>query len=425
MANISRDKRSSEETLLDYAKNIRAHRKGWLSVYLHLSNLKAEHYGPFSPQDVAACFHPLVKEKKGRLFHLANRDTVFVAQNAASIDVETAVIGVQDLFRKDPVVIHDALVDWYDLSKDYQAFLDLCESLLSLPVQCSKIEPLRQSEEAVPKVQAAVKYRALEAPARPDLPVISATKPMRVSDLDRLESQISIVNPQEWLETRRVSVIAEDGHRPQLVFLTKRISFDKLRQNMLPHCDVKSDPWLFEKLAQKVENQLLQNFKIEDHEDALAISLPGNVNSILSEHFDRFHNYMRKHNDRPVIIEFRLLDIMAHAQNFVRAKNILKEKGYRVAIGGMDAFDFVFLNRRRQIADFEKIQWRDDYPQELIGDWKTQYMDASACAGRGRLILEGCKLAEAVNHGKQLGFSLFEGPYIESLYQKAPKQDVA
>jgi len=425
VATISRDKRSSEEALLDYVKNIRAHRKGWLCVYMHLSNLKTEHYGPFSPQDVAACFHPLVREKKGRLFHLSNRDTVFVAHNAASIDVETAVIGVQDLFRKDPVVIHDALVDWYDLSEDYQKFLDLCESLLSLPDQPSRIKSSGPGEEAAPKIKAQAKYRRLEAPERPVPHITPPTKPMRASDLDRLESQISITNPLDCLETRRVSAIAGSEHRPQLVFLTKRISFDKLRQHILPHCDVKSDPWLFEKLAQKVEDQLLQHFKVDDRQDALAISLPSNVNTVLSEHFDRFHRYMRKNNDRPVIIEFRLLDIMAHARDYVRARNLLKEKGYRVTIGGMDAFDFVFLNRRRQIADFEKIQWRDDYPQNLTGDWKTQYMDASACAGRGRLILEGCKLAEAVNHGKELGFSLFEGPYIESLYQNAPKQDVA
>ena len=116
MGKTKEAKGSPEENLLAYVKGVRAHRRGWLCVYFHLSNLKPEHYGPFSPRDVAACFHPLVREKKGRLFHLSNRDVVFVAQNAPSIEVETAVIAVQDLFRKDPMVIHDALVDWYDLS---------------------------------------------------------------------------------------------------------------------------------------------------------------------------------------------------------------------------------------------------------------------------------------------------------------------
>lgn len=418
-------KGSPEENLLAYMKGVRAHRKGWLCVYFHLSNLKPEHYGPFSPRDVAACFHPLVRDKKGRLFHLSNRDVVFVAQNAPSIEVETAVIAVQDLFRKDPMVIHDALVDWYDLSEAYQIFLEICEELVTIEAQRPQKLSSPNMDDVSPLRPTKPSYRKMDPPQRPAPVILDATRPMRASDLDRLESQMSVINPMDWLEIRRVSAIAKESNTPQLIFLTKRIGFDRLRQHILSQCDVKSDPWLFEKLAQKIESQLLLHFKMNDHEDALALSLPSNIDAVLSERFDVFHRHMKACNDRPVIIEFRLLDVMAHVHRYVQARDMLKEKGYRVALNGMDAFDFVFLNRRRQIADFEKIRWRDDYPQILSGDWKTQYMDASACAGRGRLILAGCKLAEAVQYGKSLGFSLFEGPYIESLYQDGTKENVA
>ena len=123
MAGTSRAKTGQEDALLDFVKGLRTHTKGRYLLHLHLSQLGREHKGPSSLMDAAACFHGLISKGAGRLFRLSNKDMVFVSKQAAPLDVEAAAIAVQDLFRNDGLVRHDALIDWFDVHTDYELSL--------------------------------------------------------------------------------------------------------------------------------------------------------------------------------------------------------------------------------------------------------------------------------------------------------------
>jgi hypothetical protein len=181
---------------------------------------------------------------------------------------------------------------------------------------------------------------------------------------------------------------------------------------------LKASPCLFEYLARLIELRLLRTLKLSGGGKALAFSFPSHVDAVLSEVFLRFDAERRRLTDRPIIIEFRLPDVMRSAYRYMEARARLHALGYRVCLQGMSAFDFVFLNRRQVIADFEKIEWRDDYETTLAGAWRQHFADSAALAGRGRLILSGCTSAQAVETGRALGFCLFQGPYVSGLVSR-------
>lgn len=438
-------KPSQEELLVDFAKQLRKHRDGRLAVHAHLSRLAPENRNSYIIREAAACFHPFIKRDAGQLFRLGNGDLVFISKGLSAIDVEAAVIAIRALVRHDPVLEgddlsnprHDTLMDWYELDTDYDAFINHVHNIR----QSSRAKPTFSHEEtpfvAVPGVTVKqanieepyklkpsrnVNYQPIEAPAKPVAQPSTPQRPMTPADLDRLESNLRTIDPADFIEPRMVVAMVGENAPPHPVFSEHHISYQRLQNTVLPSCDIKGEPWLFARLAKLLEMQLLKTIKLGDAAGTLAFSFPSCVEAVLSDQFTRFDRERKRLTDRPIIVEIRLLDAMSSVRRYMDARERLRRLGYRICLHGLDAFDFTALNRDQILADFEKISWRVDYEYELLGDWEDRFKAAIAKAGRGRLILDGCDSRDAIAVGRSLGFTLFQGPYINDLLSDNPAQ---
>ncbi|RME66080.1 MAG: hypothetical protein D6782_05045, partial [Alphaproteobacteria bacterium] len=248
-----------------------------------------------------------------------------------------------------------------------------------------------------------------------DYPQITTpTRPFTAADLDRLESALRMLDVDGMMEDQIVAAIAGSGP-PMPVFIEQRFSYDALAASVLPHCDLRADALLFERLAQMIEARILRTVRFHEQRGTLAISLPCHVDAVLSDIFHDFDRERRRHCRCPVIIELRLADLARSVRRFLDARTSLKAAGYRVCITDLDMFDFCLLDQRVLGADFVKIDWRADRVAHFDDDWRRHFQAQATAAGRGRLILAGCTDAAAVAQGRALGFSLFQGTHVDTL----------
>ncbi|MEK9722751.1 MAG: hypothetical protein VW405_04615, partial [Rhodospirillaceae bacterium] len=125
---------SQENLLLDYVRRLEKHRQGRKVVILHLSALR-----PFNRRDqhiraAASNFDNLVSDITGQIFVMKNADIYFIYKSEAHGTVETIVQRVKYLFDDDPLVAEEGLqnqpfASWYDANADYDAFLQLVQSM--------------------------------------------------------------------------------------------------------------------------------------------------------------------------------------------------------------------------------------------------------------------------------------------------------
>lgn len=422
---------SQEELLLDFAVRLKRHRKDRRAVYLRLSDLGGNIRDTYIVRQAASFFHHLIKAEAGQLFRMNNGDLVFGSKGASRIEMESAVYKLLQELAHDPIAMAwhgdlDALADWFEMEADYDRFLALAQSLTAQRAAADDAAPPPAERVALvadtPPPPPPPPVRQMPPPRRRrDYPeVVVPTRPFAAADLDRLESALRMLDVEGMMQDQAVAAVAGNGP-PLLVFTEQHFSYTGLAASVLPNCNIKSDPLLFERLAQMIELRVLKTIRFHEQTGTLATSLTLHVDAVLSDAFVPFDRARKQHCRRPVIIELRLGDIARSVRRYLEARARLKAAGYRVCIKEMDPFDFCLFDQRALGPDFIKLDWFGDPAAEAAfdADWRARFQTQAAAAGRGRLILTQCAHDDAIAQGRKLGFSLFQGPAVDALIAAA------
>ena len=392
---------SQEYLLLDYLQRLGRSVDGRMAVHIHLSKLRPQNRKEHHIRIAATTFEGLSQLYDGQVFTLGSSDLVFICKDASIEDIDATILKVRHLFNEDPLTFGEEEEDlarfctWYNVETQHEEMLDL-------------IKQMHRERERKNRVSASRKKDA-EA-SRAELKILDPEQ------LGKLEDFLARADLSNLMRRQPVCAITPSNPNPQSIFQELYISIERLRESILPDYDLSSNLWLFRHLTQTLDLRMLQ---VLIHNDDSTIdssfSINMNVQTILSPSFLQFDNSLKAVARGTVVIELQPIDIFSDMGAYMFARDFMRERGYRIALDGLNHQILQFIDREQLGFDLLKLIWSPEMADDNTGtrlDVLKEHVDR---CGRARLIIARCDSDEAVRFGQSLGSTVYQGHYIDRL----------
>ncbi len=387
-----------EQALLDCACRLDKSRAGHRAIHVHLSRLRPYNRRPHHLRIAASTFEPLIQAHNSALFRLFDGDMVLVCKNASSAELDECVLRLRYLFSEDPLLTGreepgQEFCSWYDLETSYSAFLALAKQMVEARARADAAEKHRRE---------AGQDKQPEAPLDP--PHLAAiVKAIAQADLSSV------------LRRQPVCAVANDA-KPEPVFHELHVSVEDLRRKLLPSHDILSNRWLFQELTRHLDGRMLDMLaRNEDWRLDQAFSINLNVETVLSPEFLAFDKALNSIARRTIVVELQLLDVFGDIGSFIFARDFLHSRGYKVCLDGTTHVSLPFVDRDRLGFDLIKLQWSSDLADQTTGARSDALREAIALQSPERLILSRSDSETALEVGRALGISMFQGYHLDHL----------
>lgn len=188
-----------------------------------------------------------------------------------------------------------------------------------------------------------------------------------------------------------------------------------LRETMMPGTNLTSNRWLFQYLTESLDKRVLSLLSKADSFSITGdISFNVNVSTLMSPEFMAFDDGISAARRGSMVLELQKIDIFADLGAFLFVREFCQEKGYRICLDGLTYQNMSMINRERLGVDYVKVMWN---PELIDGgsSIKKELRDLVKDAGRTRVIMARCDNREAVDFGRSVGVTMFQGHFIEHL----------
>ncbi|MGE0256434.1 MAG: hypothetical protein AB7N54_06690 [Alphaproteobacteria bacterium] len=409
-----------EAQLCDYVEQLRLHRKDRRAVHIHLSALQRDHRKGHHIRMAADTFNHVVKLFEGAIFVLSNDDIIVFANGARIRDIDEAVLKVRYLFSEDPLA-HDEddeqeeaepgrFCTWYDVTTQY-------DELCTLAAELRRVAELPPAERAAIEAEAAARVAdrraGADARARPH-------GPLTLAELVNIEEAIATLDLAPMMRRQPVCAITR-GAAPQHVLDEVFVAIDELERVVTPRRPLTSDKWLFRRFTHTLDRRMMVLItRIEGYTPPKFFSLNLNVSTLLSPEFVAFDNALRSGARGTIMIELSLVDVFSDMAAYAFARDFVRDRGYKVCIDGLSCFTAGFVDRERLGADMMKVAWTKDMLEDVSGQRRATLADTVRRAGPARVILCHCDGGDAIEVGRGVGISLFQGHWVDRLLAETP-----
>ncbi len=389
---------SQEIQLVEFLERLSRNRDGRVAVHVHLSRLRPWQRREQHLRLATSTFADLVRPLQGQGFVLRNSDIVFVGHNKDIEALTDAVERLRGMFSEDQagpvadVSVTDDFCSWINLTTRFDEFMAWAR-------QTGDAERARQRRLAAARAH------------------LNATpqKPINPAQLTRIEAYLSQADLSGLMRRQPICLIAPD-HSIKPVYRELYIAISSLAAAVSPDIDLAGNKWLFRHLTQVLDQRMLSLLARNDDRDiASAFSLNLNVGTISTPHFLAFDRTIGSNARGTIVIEFDLIDIMADMAGFQFAREVLRDRGYRICVDGVDHQTLPLIDRERLGVDLVKLMWRPEMAEgtnpALVNDLR-QFIQR---AGLARVILNRCGEAAAIAFGQSLGITLFQGRQVDTM----------
>ena len=347
----------------------------------------------------------MTRTRSAWLYRLRNSDLVVVFERDVTDAAEHAVSKLLKLWERDPLMQKfksdprkNRLSSWFDMAQDHDKLLAFAHR------QAATNE--KSAHRTLSELIAGKEAQRLNS---------ERGAPLTPLELGRIEESLARVDLSSF--TRRQPVCAfVEGDKPEVVFTEVFVSIGDLRETLMPHTDLTANPWLFQHLTQTLDRRVMVQISRREDRTLLreGFSINVNVSTLLSEEFLAFDDDFAP-STQDVVLELPVEDIFSDPTSFAFARDFLTERGYRICLDGLNLNTFPFADTTWLGVAYAKLMWS----QELTGYAGTtlgqQFKDMIRARKKGRTVLARCDSEAAVKVGQQLGITLFQGRYIDSL----------
>ena len=394
---------SQEYLLLSHLQRLERNRAGRRAVHIHLSNLRDHNRKAHHIKIAGNTFEGLVRHFDGQMFALNNGDLIFICTGASVEEMDDAVMRLRFLFGDDPLAILDVADNfstWYNLEVQYHELLAIAERLY-------EAEQARQER---------LRARSAQWGENEDGALRPAITP---AQLHRLEGFLKSADLSSFVRRQQVCAVSAEA-RPKRILKEIYVSIDELAATVLPEVNLSRNRWLFQHLTMTLDRRILKLLtRAEDTDLHSSFSMNLNVSTLLSPEFLQFDSELRMGGRGTIVIELQLVDVFADVSDFFFARDYLSEKGYRLCIDGITHQSLPLIDRKTLGADLVKVLWSPAFTDESPDDGKRDRLrEAIERCGKSRVIFARCDSPEAVRFGYDLGITLFQGRFIDSLMQE-------
>jgi len=395
---------SYEELLLDFVTRLDRHRAGRMACELHLNLLRPYHQQAHHVRIVRKTLEPLTRRYEAGIYEMHNRSVIVATKGATVADIEHYVRQVRSLFSEDPLFIgqdESQFCTWYDLERDYNALLTRARRLTE--------ERKAAQESSKDAAQEALNRLGLGGTA------------IRPTHLEQIERAIEHADLANILRRQDVCAVIA-GMRPEPMFHELYFSMYYLAQTLLPGHNVTSDDFLFRHLTRVLDRRMLAlMMQRELFQTLRAAALNLNVRTVLSAEFMEFDKATNIKDRGSLAIELPALDVMNDPNEYLFARDFLKERGYKIVLDGVKHLNLPLIDRDWLGFDFVKITWTPSLFDDAAGQRGTALKAAIGRIGRERIVLCRVDSEDGLKAGEALGITLYQGRLIDTLGGVKPK----
>src|SRR5262245_4553553 len=325
-----------EELLLDFVARLDRHRAGRVACELHLGLLRPYHQQAHHLRIVRKVLEPLTRRFDAGIYELHNRSVIVLTKDAVIAEIDRYVGQVRSLFSEHPLfggAEQSQSCSGYDLERHYEPLL-------------------RRARQLNDERAAAQESGALEAMTR-----LLGGAAIRPTHLEQIERAIEHADLANILRRQDVFALAP-GMRPERMFHELYFSMHYLAQTLLPGHSVTSDDFLFRHLTRVLDRRMLALMTQRELFPMLrAAALNLNVRTVLSAEFMEFDRATNVKDRGSLAIELPALDIMNEPDEYLFARDFLKERGYKIVIDGVKQLNLPLIDRDWLGLDFVKVHW--------------------------------------------------------------------
>lgn len=398
-----------ESLLLDHLRGIEQNRGDCFAVHIHLADLRAHYRQSHFMRIASRAFDPLVNNKDATLYTLSNLDMVVFCRSVPVDELDPPIYKLRALFSEDPLTageqgsLDDRFTTWYDLSQpqDYYTFIDVVAELV--------VEAQERAQR--PGSSNDARQTAM------------AGEPLEPANLGAISARLQTI-PLDDLIGEQTALEVRPGIDGNVVFREYFMSMLDVQKRVAPEINLFANTWLFQYLSETLDRRMLA---IQTQRDfaklAAPISLNLNISTVVSAGFRTFHERVAGHT-RKVVIELQTVDIFADMSAYLRARDWLQERGYRVLIDGLSPMSLQFFDPSLLGADFIKVSWSHEFLRGLPEQRLAEMKDVINHAGKEGVVLARVDSEDAIKWALGLGITRFQGHFVDRLAERMAKKGI-
>jgi EAL domain-containing protein (putative c-di-GMP-specific phosphodiesterase class I) len=411
-----------EAHMIELLNAIQDKASGWSAVCFGFSKLLEHYRSEYQIKIATNLINDLLGDRDGAI-HLCEDSTIYVmVRNFSAALHDKMIFQLRYLFMDDPLAYGEdgdenpAFATSYNLESQWQDFMDICKRRLVQRVRKTQADQRaipRTMQQAALSSASTVASKKIFAPA--DMGALHAGLYFNAASLPGIERDLQQANIRAALRRQPVCAYVP-GQDPRTVFSEIYINIAHLRHMLNIDIDIASNRWLFKYLTQVLDDKmlaLLQDSSAEYLSSPVSINV--NIATLLSNRFAEFDASIKPAAKVSIVMELQISDVFSDMAAFMTAKDIVQKLGYRVCLDGVTDLSFPHLDRQKLGFDLIKLQWNADTETENMSE-KTRYLaDAIKRAGSTRVILTRCDNDLAVQYGRSIGISLYQGRYLDGM----------
>ena len=410
-----------EAALLDYAERLRKFTAGRRAVHLHLSKLRRYNLRTRHMRAAMSTFDELVRDFDGVLYRFVNDDLVVILNGAGVADIDHCVLNLRYLFKDDPFLKSDeegnaCFCTWFDLEEDYDELLDLARHVAAAPE--------RQNAKNIPEPKEKEPSRNLDE-SRPKEKERDEKKlpPLDPAQLVILEKAIAQVDLSAFIRRQPICAVAP-GRKAEPAYYEIYTSIESLCQTMMPGTDIRSNRWLFQEFKKHLDRRMIAYLMQNDDATLLpAVSIDLNVSTLLTSEFLDFDEALNSGIRSSMMIELQLFDVFAELDKFMFARKFLGQRGYRFCLNDMTQMSLQLIDREELGFDLVKLGWNAKLCDRQDGMVDRELREAVLRIGAEHIILTHCDTEQAMEAGKSLGITLYQGRLPDEMASRKTRRD--
>jgi hypothetical protein len=384
--------RAGEVKLVETLGELTDQLESWTVINFRLSKLLEEYRTEYQLKIAVNLAADLLQALQGGIYMCSNGDMAVLARNLMPQLLNKLIFQLRYLYMDDPLAYTPEGDDNVEFCTVYplETMYRQCVQLFNK----SMVIGIKQMRDGV------------KADAAPQNSVLDA------SGLSAIEKQMASLDLSNAV--RRQAICTFNGP-VRRIFDEMYIHIPHLRELLKTGVDFLSNKWLFKYITQLLDQRVLAMIAANPATHlATPLSLNLNVETLLSDGLNMLDMTLTPSQKVSLMFEVPVVDAFADSTAFTFARTAAHKLGYRVCLDGLSEMSFRQINRNVLGVDLVKLQWNADLNQDRKTAHALLKQAVDNCGG-SRIILCRCDSEEAILYGQDMGISLFQGRFVDSV----------
>jgi hypothetical protein len=244
----------------------------------------------------------------------------------------------------------------------------------------------------------------------------TSKKPMGPEHLSLLSEKLRTTDLRHCIFNQPVYFIGNKV--PSIEFLEFYVASKQIESVFLPDVSLSGSPWLFHALAGDYDRATLRALVKEISEYRhKAFSVNVSLSTILSKDFMDFYDKLPTKLAGKIVLEVHKTDLVQHFGLYRDVQALVKSKGLRLCVDGLEWRDFAVLNFRHVSPDFIKVIWHTDMLSASQDDLAVLVRGKAGLSENCELVLSRCDSPKAFPFARTLGVKYVQGRLADQFFK--------